>query len=1052
MQQQSKSSFISTYELKEMENNLRNSYFNSRLSDIEQCLSSEEMKSLEEWLKKHVVKILFDTNTNNWDKKGCEIEQTILNKKELLFVIETENGQKLGCYINVPITSMNKYIVDSNASLFEFVENNGYQFPINTPKYAIKIYPMKKDELFVIGDGDITIYKKEKKEKCFCKLKSYRNVNVKEGLIANRGKFTVKRICVVQMKDQDDTEMNEQIEEMKRILTKSKHLMKDNNQQKEEHTKTIKETKESNTPFWENDPTISPYEKTKMKFLTDKTGGIVESIFMEKTPIPHRGDSTKYDFQQTIERIHNQSDIVICFTLANGREIGCYIYKRIINQQLINDQRAFIFESYQNKFYHYPILQNNSRKAFLSICNDSTLFKVGKELLINYPESESFFIRSSYEHPCYDYSEYSELKIIDDENKKNYFEKYQKEDFSNDVDLEVTHITVYKISHTKEFIEHENILETKQIENIFNRCIKSFQNETNSLETFQITPKYEMKRIVHFDNSLVSFKSSLPQENVLILIMSESGKIAGGFLSRTTKNTNGNWRKDPFSQTFTIYKDKMHLFPILPGCYQHSFRFNGYTLGFGINDLFVEGGMCVCALNDKSSYDYSKNFPNTELHQSSYYKDKEKTILGLFDSETVVEKVKSIMIVEMIDNVMIQKPTKSQRKEMYLKWCDKSDCQKSFTIQKNSIGEKENDFERNIINKQNILIVVKTQTHREFGIYVNKQLTTEFVRSTNENNVNNDRLISDENSFFYVYDVNGFHYFPIRKQHPDPFSFKLFSRNKNILFVLDDIITVGKYGTQSTCSVNNKSAFRSEEFDIVIESLVGNINIEKIVVYQMKDLQNEERLKEWNEQRENKIQILHEKENESLSIINTQLNGTIYGELSEIYQFVESISKMNIESCLFDSKCCSWKIKTSTFNERIMNNENVILCVEIDKNKYLGGYISRPINKIEKMIADRNSFLMSNININDTKLINEKVFKNKNPLYAFTLYNQNDDCLFSFGDNDLRVNKENYKKESYCVNSQTNAFEYENENNGLVGSSKVFYFTPLRIVAFKMKK
>ncbi|BFU20721.1 hypothetical protein, conserved [Entamoeba histolytica] len=76
-------------------------------------------------------------------------------------------------------------------------------------------------------------------------------------------------------------------------------------------------------------------------------------------------------------------------------------------------------------------------------------------------------------------------------------------------------------------------------------------------------------------------------------------------------------------------------------------------------------------------------------------------------------------------------------------------------------------------------------------------------------------------------------------------------------------------------------------------------------------------------------------------------------------------------------------------------------------------------------------------------------FDNEEPEYAFKIYNQTDDYLFSFGNGwDIVVYKENYKTQSYC---EQNCFEYEGISNALCGKQIPECFTPKRIIVIEMK-
>ena len=85
---------------------------------------------------------------------------------------------------------------------------------------------------------------------------------------------------------------------------------------------------------------------------------------------------------------------------------------------------------------------------------------------------------------------------------------------------------------------------------------------------------------------------------------------------------------------------------------------------------------------------------------------------------------------------------------------------------------------------------------------------------------------------------------------------------------------------------------------------------------------------------------------------------------------------MIIQEVIFDSNVCDWSINSSTFDERIINKENVVIIIETEDNIKIGGYIHNKINEVDKYVEDSNSFIFT---IREN--INEKYFKPSFPIF-----------------------------------------------------------------------
>ena len=168
-------------------------------------ISKEFQHNIELWCNfKKFNKIIFDSHKNNWLKGSNELELKVLNKQNVLFLIETNDNIKFGGFISSIIDKTNEWIEDENAFVFTFKNDKPLLFPIRNKdkKFAFKLYSFHDEELFSIGLNDIIISKRKHRSTLYqdnyssFHYKGYDNV-----LIGKTGWkcFYPKRILIIQM-------------------------------------------------------------------------------------------------------------------------------------------------------------------------------------------------------------------------------------------------------------------------------------------------------------------------------------------------------------------------------------------------------------------------------------------------------------------------------------------------------------------------------------------------------------------------------------------------------------------------------------------------------------------------------------------------------------------------------------------------------------------------------------------------------------------------------------------------------------------------------------
>ena len=190
-------------------------------------LSEEEIKQLEEWCELECQEVVFDSIIHNWSKRTSEFNDKIMGKKNLLFLIEDENDQIFGYYLNGRIPYYNEFGNNvqrepgGTVYLVEEVGNKTFHFNLKSngriPKpMKFEIIDTKRNvfELFDPGHpiliclGDIYL---EKSTKQFDECKTFQDEttfnyhgipNALSGIEKIRfygTTFIIKRFIVIQM-------------------------------------------------------------------------------------------------------------------------------------------------------------------------------------------------------------------------------------------------------------------------------------------------------------------------------------------------------------------------------------------------------------------------------------------------------------------------------------------------------------------------------------------------------------------------------------------------------------------------------------------------------------------------------------------------------------------------------------------------------------------------------------------------------------------------------------------------------------------------------------
>ncbi|BFU26664.1 predicted protein [Entamoeba histolytica] len=176
-----------------------------RLRIMKGMSTMEEMLQIEEWTNRKIDNILFDSDIDNWKVGTSIFDERIMNKENIIIIIEDEEGNKFGGYVNSKINEVGDFINDSNSFLFS-LESNGRnegmkKYDIKQQQYSFKLFNQSSDYLFGFGFGDIRVYKENDKTESYCKQHSFSYEGISKALCGKEypERFTPKRIIVIEM-------------------------------------------------------------------------------------------------------------------------------------------------------------------------------------------------------------------------------------------------------------------------------------------------------------------------------------------------------------------------------------------------------------------------------------------------------------------------------------------------------------------------------------------------------------------------------------------------------------------------------------------------------------------------------------------------------------------------------------------------------------------------------------------------------------------------------------------------------------------------------------
>ena len=100
---------------------------------LNKYLKYKERKQLEEWTGLKCSEILFDSDIDNWSQNTSVFDERIIGKKQITLIIEDENEEKFGYYLNTQV--IEKYYTSKDP--FQQTDSKTFHFNLQSKTISI---------------------------------------------------------------------------------------------------------------------------------------------------------------------------------------------------------------------------------------------------------------------------------------------------------------------------------------------------------------------------------------------------------------------------------------------------------------------------------------------------------------------------------------------------------------------------------------------------------------------------------------------------------------------------------------------------------------------------------------------------------------------------------------------------------------------------------------------------------------------------------------------------------------------------------------------------
>ena len=351
-----------------------------------------------------------------------------------------------------------------------------------------------------------------------------------------------------------------------------------------------------------------------------------------------------------------------------------------------------------------------------------------------------------------------------------------------------------------------------------------------------------------------------------------------------------------------------------------------------------------------------------------------------------------------------------------------------FDSTKNNWKINESTFHSQIMNKKNIVILIKSTKNYVFGC--------SFETTPNENEITSKQYHSDNNAFLFSFQNNEISKYPIKDaskallihQPTDTILFTVGKYEGLAIREFGDIVLMKeKKNVQSRCY---PSSFEYYDQINVFGCDNNYFTVDKFIVLKMNSLETIE-WKQVEKQRQERIERerLERERNKRLKSVENILSNDEMDQLEEM-------SGMKVENVLFTYPSNQTQNLKSIFFTNLMNTKNYLFCLETIDNYRFGSFISLNNSVSDGYAHSSNAFVYSSCD-NDIQKYPIKDTSKALRIVGFDDYSKlmiigKFFSLFSeYGD--ILVEEKNGKLFVSCNQS---SFEYYGKRNALTNCNK----------------
>ena len=170
---------------------------------LENEMKEKDMKTIEDWTGLKTQKLIFDSNIDKWDINTSEFDKKIMYRNKLIIMIESENDDLFGVYIDAKITTYKwkeddewkgSSITDPKCFVFTLFSNGRiaatkFEMIKGCETKAFTLFKKDFSLLFTVGDNDIAVFKENNKMKCVCRQNAFNYLGFEGLLVGREGTF-----------------------------------------------------------------------------------------------------------------------------------------------------------------------------------------------------------------------------------------------------------------------------------------------------------------------------------------------------------------------------------------------------------------------------------------------------------------------------------------------------------------------------------------------------------------------------------------------------------------------------------------------------------------------------------------------------------------------------------------------------------------------------------------------------------------------------------------------------------------------------------------------